>query len=80
MTMTVRIVGNSASRRSIAGTAMLKAGSRRGRWARRRSGTAQVEDVAVEDHQPVDLAVRMVGDGHGELTRQNGVDLDGGNL
>jgi hypothetical protein len=31
---------------------------------------AEVEDVAVEHRQPVDLTVRMLGDGDRELARQ----------
>ena len=38
----------------------------------------QRQDVAVEDGQPVDLAVRVLGDGLRKLARQHRVDLDGG--
>ena len=39
---------------------------------------AQRQDVAVEHGQPVDLAVRMLGDGLRKLPGQHRIDLDGG--
>ncbi len=41
-------------------------------------GPLDAEDVLVEHRQPVDLAVRVLGDGLGQALRQDGIDLDGG--
>ena len=77
--MTVRIDGNSASRCSSAGTATLY-----GRLATSavgcssRSRLLQGQDVAVQHRQPVDLAVRVLGDGLRKLACQHRIDLDGG--
>ena len=38
----------------------------------------EVQDVVVQDREPADLAVRVLGDGLRQLTSQYRVDLDGG--
>ena len=77
--MTVRIDGSSASRCSQRRDrdVVRQVGDQRGRLVRQ-VGRLQVKHVAVQHTEPVDLAVRVFGDGVRQLSGQHWVDLHGG--